>query len=206
MCKAILLLLFLIISASAGAVSDSCKEITKLVVSLGNESDSGKRELIRYGLTKKLSSYSCGDCNLIAVCELWESPEKCSTGIRKAIEFSKNKVFDSSEAWVLFLAELLKFTDGEVSEELLVSFSYLLPENAELLVTILDSHEYLRRWTRSIVDPNPELKDMSWEVRCRYFDGIISKLSEKDDVFLSGSKAEVVRWASESSKLYSCSK
>jgi hypothetical protein len=204
--KTIFLLLFLIISASAGAVSDSCKEITKQVVSLGNESDSAKRELIRYDLTKKLLSYSCGDCNVIAVCELWESPEKCLTGIRKAINFSKNKVSDSSEAWVLFLAELLKFTDGEVSEELLVSFSYLLPENADLLVTVLDSHEYLRRWTRSIVDPNPELKEMSMEARCSYFNEIISKLSEPDDVVLSDSKAEIVRWASESSKLYSCPK
>lgn len=202
--KTILFVLFLMVSSSAGAINEPCNEITEQLVSLGYETDPDKQIIIRDNLTKKLSTCSYGSCNLIIACELRSSPEKCLIGMRKAINLATNKISTSGETWALFLAELIKFTDGENTEKLLSSLSYLLPDNIELLANIIDTHEYLRRWTSSIVDPNLELRNMSMEALCGYFNEIVLKYSKQEGVAVSARKAEIVSWALEISKEYNC--
>jgi len=150
-------------------------------------------------LTKGLSLVPHDDCDLVLACSKSEAPDECVAGLRKLVSGFAKEIEQGDASRAHLAATLVQYTDGEVAAELLASLSYLLPDQREVLAEVMAKNPHLYRWTRTIVDPVPDLREI--DDRCEFFSEI---LSSTGDVSQSGEDGKIDHWAKESYQLYQC--
>lgn len=193
------LLLLTLLLPIGGAADESCESVAQRLSVLGLEGEARCSSSSAKQLNNLLSRVPPDDCNVMAACSASEAGAQCTQGIRKLLERAADKIGGGDVSWAHLSASLVQYTDGEATAELLTALSYLLPERPDVLSDVIDQNPHIKRWTRSIVDPVPDLRDI--DDRCAYFSDIASSISGSHP---SDTDEEIVHWATESYELYQC--
>lgn len=193
-------LLFLLALMPCLALADeSCERIAQKVSTIGLQSEERGASRSAEDVGKLLAPVSPDECDLMVACSGTERPDECSSGIRQLVGSAADNIGEGDVGWANLAASLVQYTDGEITAELLAGLSYLLPERPDALTEVIAQNPHIKQWTRSIVDPAPDLREI--EDRCTYFANIASSISDSNQTDVGD---DIAQWASESYDVYRC--